>query len=234
MKALKHIYHQPFIFATGIAALIHSTWALGTLFSGIAPVPAFTWAYISWIVPAFLIAFALDVGQISTSSQIREKGMSLSLGFTFVIFAFATYYLQWLYMAVHMPLLDISAGVTGVHYDIAVMLRNVGIWLIPALLPISTVAYTFSSDDSDTKPLPKDQYVDYQDYQINITSLEDTSEALPMIDDEINLLPDAGHIADCEYCDFYRDGYDSELNASKAIKMHYRSCDAYQDAQVQS
>ena len=86
---------------------------------------------------------------------------------------------------------------------------------------------------TETKQLPQDQYVDYQDYEINISSLADTSEALPMIDDEINLLPDAGHIADCEYCDFYRDGYDSELNAGKAIKMHYRSCDAYQEAQVQ-
>lgn len=220
MKALKHIYQQPFIFATGIAALMHSTWALGTLFSGIAPQPAFTWAYISWIVPAFLIAFALDVGQISTSGQIREKGMSWSRGFTFIIFAFATYYLQWLYMAVHMPLLDISAGVTGVHYDIAVMLRNVGIWLIPALLPISTVSYTFSSDDNHHETSNQDHYVDYSDYEININSLDDTSEALPMMDDDINLLPEAGHVADCPNCDFYRDGYKTEIDASRALKMH--------------
>lgn len=229
MKTLRHIRQQPFIFATGIAALIHSTWALGTLFSGIAPEVQFTWAYISWIVPAFLIAFALDVGQISTSGQIRDSGLTTARGVTFVIFAFATYYLQWLYMAVHMPLLDISAGVTGVHYDIAVMLRNVGIWLIPALLPISTVSYTFSSDKPD---IEQDEYIDLSEIEINIISPDDTRDALPMIDDEISLLPDAGHIADCEFCEWTKDGYSSDLNARRALSMHQRACEAGNHAEV--
>lgn len=238
-NAIKHIYQQPFIFATGMAALIHSTWALGTLFSGIAPEVALNWQYISWIVPAFLIAFALDVGQISTSGQIRDNGLTIARGLTFVIFAFATYYLQWLYMAVHMPLLPISAGVTGVHYDIAIMLRNVGIWLVPALLPISTIAYTFSSDDTEQEAIApdyekekreytEDDYEDsYVDHEINIITLDDTSDTLPFAGDDLS----EKHSAECEFCGrILGTEYKTESNASKAITMHQKSCEAYQVA----
>ena len=34
MKLSKHLTEQPFILATGLAALVHSTWSLGTLFTG--------------------------------------------------------------------------------------------------------------------------------------------------------------------------------------------------------
>lgn len=235
MKQLKHIIEQPFIFATGMAALIHSTWALGTLFSGHAPeVNWQSWEWYEWIVPALLIAFALDVGQISTSGQIRDNGLTKARAFTFVIFAIATYYLQWLYMAVHMPLLEISPGVTGVHTAIAESLRNVAIWLIPALLPISTVSYTFSGESSNQETVVMDyekekrEYIegDYVDHEININLLEDTRDALPFVDVDYQ----ENHSANCEFCEWYKDGYDSQLNASRAIKMHYKSCGVYQMA----
>ena len=145
-KNLKHITAQPFVFATGAAALIHSTWSLGTLFSGTQPEAALNVHFIGWIVPALLIAFALDVGQISTSTEIREEGLTLSRGVTFVVFALATYYLQWMYMLHHMPALQLSEGVQGKPWtEFALTLRDAGIWLVPALLPLSTILYTFSS-----------------------------------------------------------------------------------------
>lgn len=237
MKTLRHITEQPFIFATGIAALIHSTWALGTLFSGIAPDVAFTWEYISWIVPAVLIAFALDVGQISTSGQIREHGLTVSRMMTFVIFAFATYYLQWLYMAVHMPLLDISDGVTGIHYNIALSLRNVGIWLIPALLPISTISYTFSGEKQASKK-------DYVDTAINIKSLEDDydlsdTQPAPVINHDDSYLlqepvePETFSI-DCPECEWHGQDYSEDRYAQQALKMHMKKAHGIDIDEVQS
>lgn len=145
MTTFKHIINQPFVAATGLAALIHSTWSLGTLFAGNQPSAENSLlAFLGWIIPALLIAFALDIGQIFTSVAIRERGLSLARGATFAIFAFATYYLQWLYMAHHMPALDLSAGVRSEWADSALLLRDAAIWIIPALLPLATLLYTFS------------------------------------------------------------------------------------------
>lgn len=141
MKALKHILQQPFVAATGLAALVHSTWALGTLFAGEQPDG---WHLLGWLLPALLIAFALDVGQISTSAEIREHGLTWTRGITFVVFAGATYYLQWLYIAHHMPALALAPGVRETWSDFATVMRDAAVWVIPALLPLSTLLYTFS------------------------------------------------------------------------------------------
>lgn len=145
MKALRHAFGQPFITATGAAALVHSTWALGTLFSGIQPDPATEFVhYMGWLIPALLIAFALDVGQIVTSAEIREHGLTYGRGLTFFVFAGATYYLQWLYIAHHIPALEIGAGVSEIARGTAISLRDAALWIVPALLPLSTLLYTLS------------------------------------------------------------------------------------------
>ncbi len=152
MKILKHIFRQPFVTATGAAALVHSTWALGTLFAGQQPEGG--WALAGWLLPALLIAFALDVGQIVTSAEIRQSGLTWTRGFTFVVFAGATYYLQWLYIAHHMPALAIAAGVSAAAQPTAISMRDAALWVIPALLPLSTLLYTFSSGKSTNTQKP--------------------------------------------------------------------------------
>ena len=145
MKALRHAFGQPFITATGAAALVHSTWALGTLFSGIQPDPATQFvSYLGWLIPALLISFALDVGQIATSAEIREHGLTRSRGITFFVFSAATYYLQWLYIAHHMPQLALAAGVRETWAGFATVMRDSAVWIVPALLPLSTLLYTLS------------------------------------------------------------------------------------------
>lgn len=141
MQILKHIITQPFIAATGAAALVHSTWALGTLFAGEQPTG---WHLVGWLLPALLIAFALDVGQIATSAEIRAHGLTPARGITFAVFAAATYYLQWLYIAHHMPALALADGVRESWSGAATLLRDAAVWIIPALLPLSTLLYTFS------------------------------------------------------------------------------------------
>ena len=166
----RHAMGQPFVFATGLAALVHSTWALGTLFSGQQPEG---WHLLGWLIPALLIAFALDVGQIATSSEIREHGLTIGRGVTFFVFAMATYYLQWLYIAHHMPALEIAAGVSATAKATAVYMRDAALWIIPGFLPLATVLYTFSG-----KHAPVTQKVD-EPAPIEISPVLPT-EPLPM------------------------------------------------------
>lgn len=155
MKFLKHIISQPFIAATGAAALLHSTWALATLFAGEQPETALH--LIGWLIPALLIAFALDVGQIATSAEIREHGLTLARAVTFVVFSAATYYLQWLYIAHHMPALELAAGISAIAQPTALSMRDAALWVIPALLPLSTLLYTFSGGKASTAETPAEQ-----------------------------------------------------------------------------
>jgi len=150
MNIFKHIFEQPFVTATGAAALVHSTWALGTLFSGEQPTDH--WALVGWLIPALLIAFALDVGQIVTSAEIRSRGLTWQRTVTFITFAAATYYLQWLYVSYHMPALELAAGVRGEWRGLAALVRDAALWLIPALLPLSTLLYTLSSNQRENQP----------------------------------------------------------------------------------
>lgn len=155
----KHILEQPFVFATGLAALIHSTWSLGTLFSGHEP-QQFTIPWFGWLLPALLISFSLDVGQIVTSAEIRAGQRGPAKFATFFVFAAATYYLQWIYIASHMPALDLAPGIRAAWADTAQVLRDSAVWFVPALLPLSTLLYTFSQEQPMARPperLPVDQ-----------------------------------------------------------------------------
>ena len=140
----RHLIEQPFVMATGLAALAHSTWSLATLFAGQEP-QQFTVAWWSWLLPALLIAFALDVGQIVTSSEIRAGQRTFTKFFTFGVFAIATYFLQWLYIIHHVPALELSQGVRAEWHGVVLLLRDCAIWIIPALLPLSTLLYTLKS-----------------------------------------------------------------------------------------
>lgn len=225
MNFLKHAYQQPLIFATGLAALVHSTWSLGTMFSGEQPsVETITDGigyvhFAGWIVPALLIAFALDIGQIITSHEIRTQGMTKARGITFIVFALATYYLQWLYMAHHMPLVELAPGISDIHLEAALWLRNMGLWLIPALLPLSTLLYTFSSETDDKPPV---QVTLPQVYEI-----KEPVEVLP--DGELDfaqLVDGLQHVAKCDDCGWQSEPKDSELSAKRALSAHRIHCTA--------
>jgi hypothetical protein len=161
MNAFKHAISQPFIFATALAAFIHTTWGAATLFSGLGPQmdldrPETIATWLWWVLPGALIAFALDVGQIATSAEIRAGHHNKGKYITFTVFAIATYFLQWLYMAHHMPALPLSDGVRQEWTGIAQLMRDAALWFIPALLPASTIAYTFSNkvDEQPQPPAP--------------------------------------------------------------------------------
>lgn len=144
MKLLRHLTSQPFIVATGIAALVHSTWSIATYFSGPEPAQHLSLEWFTWITVAFLIAFSMDVGQIVTSAEIREGKRSTAKYLTFGIFAAGTYYAQFLYISSHMPVVPMAAGMRSEWANAAQWLRDAAVFILPALLPASTLLYTFS------------------------------------------------------------------------------------------
>lgn len=209
MKFLKHMSENLFITFTGIAALVHSTWALGTMFSGEMPLGDW-WALAWWGVPAFFVAFAMDIGQISTSADIRHKGLTVQRGITFFVFAVATYYLQFLYIAHHMPALEIASGVSDFHRWTVVTARDAAIWILPLLLPLSTMLYTISDGDK------KEQ---------SIISIEKPEK--PMLEEKstdftspsIELIPMPKFSAYCPDCGWEKECEDSK-KAERALNTH--------------
>lgn len=234
-KILKHFTGQPFIFATGLAALIHSTWALGTFFTGtMIPLEQLTdffkWVqFLNWLIPALLIAFALDVGQISTSHEIREHGVTIGRAVTFTVFAIATYYLQWLYMAHHMPALQLSEGLRAFP-ESALFLRDMSIWVIPALLPLSTVLYTLSGDTRVQNEVQSDVQISVektaQKMLANAPVTTENNEENAQLVKPITEV----HTIACEACKEWSTTKDTMDSAERALRTHQAlHCSALKD-----
>jgi len=132
-----------FVITTGFAALLHSTWSLATLFNGVEP-HQLTADWFAWVVPAFLIAFSFDVGQIAISVELRNGERTRAKYVAFAVLAVSTYLMQWLYMVAHVPMINFGTGVAAQHTAVASTIRDFFIWIVPGMLPLSTVLYTFS------------------------------------------------------------------------------------------
>lgn len=209
MKFLKHMSENLFITFTGIAALVHSTWSLGTMFSGKAPTGTW-WEFAGWVLPAFFVAFAMDVGQISTSAAIRHNGLTWQRGLAFFVFAVATYYLQFLYIAHHMPALQIASGVSEFHQSTVVTARDAAIWILPLLLPLSTMLYTISDGDK------KEQEIESRTETLS-EPISTEIKAPIILEAETVLEP--SYKAFCEDCGWEKT-YDSEKTAARALNTH--------------
>lgn len=237
MNIINHITDKPFVLATGLAALIHSTWSLGTLFSGEQPpvediesIIQFV-HFIGWLLPALLMAIALDVGQIVTSHEIRTSGLTWQRGLTFFVFGFATYYLQWLYIALHMPALELANGVSAVYSGFAVIMRDSAMWLIPALLPLSTILYTFSGNHVNKQKSAEPLHSDNDIQVININEIKDNVPELPVPDSANDDTQDNDllHFGDmdnivnllwCPNCDYDTGQKETMSAAQRALRVH--------------
>lgn len=220
MKFLKHMSENLFITFTGIAALVHSTWSLGTMFSGVAPAWP-SWDYMAWVLPAFFVAFAMDIGQISTSAAIRHNGLTWQRGVTFFVFALATYYLQFLYIAHHLPLMELAKGISESHKETVQVSVDAAIWILPLFLPLATMLYTISDGDVKQQPnlhepeplteKPKN------DEQIFTEVKERDIEASVMLAEEI--IQEPVYLVMCEDCGWSRE-YDDEKAANRGMRTH--------------
>lgn len=217
MNAIKHAIHQPFISATGLAAFVHSTWALATLFGGNPPPMQFSLEFGYWLIPAMLIAFALDVGQIATSSQIRGGQRGYVKYLTFAIFAVANYFLQWLYMAHHMPSLALAGGVRDQWQPMAELIRDASLWIIPAFLPLATLLYTVSESD------PEPSHIEIKPVLATLPSLPIAPLApLEPEFDGVVEQADESYIANCPNCE-WQGHYPTPYQAKQGRNAHLRS-----------
>ncbi len=220
MKFLKHMSENLFITFTGIAALVHSTWSLGTMFSGQAPAWP-SWDFIAWVLPAFFVAFAMDIGQISTSAAIRHNGLTWQRGVTFFVFALATYYLQFLYIAHHLPLLALAAGISETHRDLVKTSVDAAIWILPLFLPLSTMLYTISDGDKkeQTKAHEPEILIENpKNEQLLITdeNLRENADFSILSEERIH---EPKYIAECQHCSWKKE-YESAKSADRALRTH--------------
>lgn len=223
MKLLTHIIRQPFIVATGFAALIHSTWSLGTMFSGLQPNGESLVHIAGWLIPAALIAFALDIGQIVTSAEIRAHGLTWRRTVTFVVFACATFYLQFLYIVHHMPPLELAPGIRSEWAGILLLMRDAAVFILPSLLPASTLLYTLSGQEAHQEAAPATA-------ELAITKQYEPITVLPDRPDEpyqLNPVPVRAvieqHEAYCEACG-WKQTYTAARSAKAAEAGHRAHC----------
>lgn len=230
-RIARSIAEQPFVFATGLAALIHSTWALATLFTGREP-EQFTVNWFAWLIPALLISFSLDVGQIVTSAEIRSGQRTLAKYATFAVFAAATYYLQWTYLSSHIPQLPMGEGVSQHWQGIATSLRDASIWIVPALLPLSTLLYTFSHTAPASNSAAMSAKVDAPAIAIETpavailpanTDAQQTQEAPKVAAQKPTANGKGQHTIVCPDCGWEGSG-NSQRGAVNALNAHRKHC----------
>jgi hypothetical protein len=238
-KFLENARHHAFIGATGIAAFLHSTWALGTFFSGEQPdvmtLNGFNdWAkFLGWLLPAAAMAFSLDVGQIVTSAEIRKGHRTVAKYATFFVLSVATYYLQFLYISAHVPALPAASGVRAEWLGGVQWLRDCVIWIIPLLLPLSTFLYTLSASD----PVVDSDSHTVEPAPVAAPALVVAEPELPLLDEVYDpgatqpieeLQLSAGlHRLDCQYCNDWSTEKTSEADARRSLRMHQsRHCSA--------
>jgi hypothetical protein len=220
MKFLRHMSENLFITVTGIAALVHSTWSLGTMFSGEAPQGDWI-AFAGWVLPAFFVAFAMDIGQISTSAVIRHNGLTWQRALTFFVFALATWYLQFLYIAHHLPVLALSAGISEAHRETVKISVDAAIWILPMLLPLATMLYTISDSDSkeQTEAHEHELLIEKPKNEPQLLIEENFSEfaGSKMLAEE--RIQEPKYKAECHICGWHKE-YETEKSSQRALRTH--------------
>lgn len=218
MNAIRHALQQPFITATGLAAFVHSTWALGTLFGGKPPIMAISLEFAYWLIPAMLIAFALDIGQVVTSVEIRAGNRTKAKYVTFAVFAVANYFLQWLYMAHHMPALELASGVRDSWGGAVQLIRDGSLWVIPSFLPLSTLLYTLSGDPHNHVEVSHNHVGEAPLITLPEMGLVPVSANIiiePTIEDD--------QLIECPSCD-WSGVYATQKQAAQALRAHKVHC----------
>ena len=119
-----------FVIATGFAALLHSTWTLATAFNGPEPLQ-FSNAWFAWVIPGFALAFAFDVGQIAISVDLRNGERTRWKYAAFGVIAVATYFMQWWYMAHHIPSIALGDGLRADWKPFASLVSDSIVWFAP-------------------------------------------------------------------------------------------------------
>lgn len=200
-----------FVIATGVAALVHSTWTLATIFNG--PEPAIRdLHWITWVAAAFLFAFSIDVGQIAISVELRAGERTRWKFIAFATLAGLTYFFQWWYVAMHLPDMPLAAGVRAEWRGVATFIRDAALWVVPGALPLATTIYTFSYAKPKIVRTAKGASAQTQKAIVSVPQ--------PASDITIELPEKV--IAICDVCGQEVGTYTNNRSASAAISAHKR------------
>lgn len=224
-SAITRFWTHIFVIATGFAALTHSTWTLSTAFGGIEP-QQFSQAWWYWLIPGLLLAFAFDAGQIAISVELRNGERTKPKYFAFGVIAIATYYLQWWYLAHHLPLVTLAEGLRADWKPFASFMGDAIVWIAPGMLPLATMLYTWSYAAPKRRPIAKQTAKPMQNEQSEMPILPSQKPiaALP------SPLPDGEiWIAECPACGWTKP-CDSKRRMINALNAHKRFCPANVDA----
>lgn len=165
MKRLLKNYRLYFVITTAVAAFLHNAWTISVFFGGNQPavtsplvaLPDFisqVGALIWWLIPGVLVSYSLDIGLIATAEELtrvphlpdkKRWRAYLGLGITFAVLAVAMWVLQFLFLILHVPALPLAAGVRAEWVEDITRFRDAAIFVIPLLMPVSVMLYTFSS-----------------------------------------------------------------------------------------
>lgn len=243
-RMLGAIASEPFVAATGLAAFLHSTWSLAMMFNG--AIPDHSTQTLEWagaIIPAALLAFAIDVGQIKTSIDLRQGNANAGKKWTFGVLALATYYLQWIFMVHHAPALELGAGVRSEWVGSVTAMRDAAIFIVPALLPISTFLYTISNANASTFDLralfKRAQEPANKAARAQVSAIRNVVKMQPALApagktsgtftdelaDAVRENADETYTGMCPYCDYETDAKGTERAAKNALAAHKRHCD---------
>lgn len=214
-RQMPHIsIFELFIIGTGIAAFIHSTWAVATYFGGPEPeqLSPHWWG---WALMGGLVAFAMDVGQVATSALIRGGRNAAGYKITFAVFALATYFTQFLYVIAHVPNVQLAAGVAEQYRPIVTAIRDAAIFIFPALLPVSTFLYTFSQSVEQPRVKSANPTAKPATWVVQNPVQEKAPEP-PLLPPSLALSFDAK----CDECEWIGKDYKSQIAADRALRAH--------------
>lgn len=209
-KPITITFYELLIIGTGAFAFLHSTWAIATFFSGPEPdrvANGVQWGL--WLAEGCIFAGVMDIGQVVTAMLIRAGKNTRGYKLTFAVFALATYITQFLYIIAHVPLVPIAAGVAEQYLPVAKFVRDATIFVLPAMLPVSTTLYTFShgADSVRAKPVPPPTKWIVQE-PVQTTALIVPETAVQTVD------------AKCDQCEWFGEGYATQLGADRALRAH--------------
>lgn len=192
-----HLAKSPFVLFTSIAALIHSSWALSTVFGGKEPPIGFEW--LGWVIPGFLLAASIDVGLLSTALSVERGDRSKARLITFIVLAISMFLLQFFYAVTHFPDVALSAGVRPEWAGAFTLVRDAMIVIGPLLLPVAITLHTFAN-----------------------TRTEEAVQAKSLIIRQSQPMTITTAVA-CPHCGWNRE-YSTVDLAQRALKLHIDTC----------
>ncbi len=152
---LRKAQQHAFVASVSVAAFTHSSWSLATVFSGHEP--SFGLAWLGWIIPGALIAGSVDIGLLHLAARIQHRQeRTLGRVTAFAVLCAGMFALQGLYVASHMPVIELGPGVRADWIPAVSLFRDSMLIVVPGLLPLALILHTISGAEAEYRDARSD------------------------------------------------------------------------------